>query len=190
MPGGLRQPDLPPLPELAPSPGRPSWSPAPARSPLDPATRLGRPLPRVRDATASLPEGDINNASVVLLLERGGFRALLTGDAERRSRRLLVSRGLLGAGRRPEGRPPRVRTRAPRPALLAAVRPRLRSSRPGWTTSTAIRTRTLAHLAGHVDRDPAHRSGGHDRGGERRRAARGLLGGSSRRGPAGRTGAP
>ena len=32
--------------------------------------------------SAPLPEGDINNGSVVLELELGGFSALLTGDAE------------------------------------------------------------------------------------------------------------
>ncbi len=52
--------------------------------------------PTQADADAPLPEGDINNGSVVLLLEMGGFSALLTGDAEAPVETVLVSRGLVG----------------------------------------------------------------------------------------------
>jgi competence protein ComEC len=52
--------------------------------------------PSRADADAPLPEGDINNGSVVLLLELGGFSALLTGDAEAPVEAALVARGLVG----------------------------------------------------------------------------------------------
>ncbi len=52
--------------------------------------------PAQADAEAPLPEGDINNGSIVMLLEMGGFSALLTGDAEAPIEAALVSRGLLG----------------------------------------------------------------------------------------------
>ena len=52
--------------------------------------------PTQADAEAPLPEGDINNGSVVLLLEMGGFSALLTGDAESPIETALVGRGQLG----------------------------------------------------------------------------------------------
>jgi len=63
---------------------------------LGPAARLRVLYPGPDDLAAALPEDDINNASVVLLLESGGFRALLTGDAEAPVERLLLERGLLG----------------------------------------------------------------------------------------------
>ena len=53
--------------------------------------------PAQADAEAPLPEGDINNGSVVLRLEFGGFSALLTGDAEAPIESALASRGLLEA---------------------------------------------------------------------------------------------
>jgi competence protein ComEC len=53
--------------------------------------------PTQADADAPLPEGDINNGSVVLRLELGGFAALLTGDAEAPIESVLASRGLLDA---------------------------------------------------------------------------------------------
>ncbi len=53
--------------------------------------------PTQADADAPLPEGDINNGSVVLLVEMGGFDALLTGDAEAPVETALVSRGVLGS---------------------------------------------------------------------------------------------
>jgi competence protein ComEC len=62
---------------------------------LDPSTRLELLFPSDLDATLPLPEGDINNASVVALLRHGGFTALLTGDAEAPVEALLLARGLL-----------------------------------------------------------------------------------------------
>jgi competence protein ComEC len=53
--------------------------------------------PTQADAEAPLPEGDINNGSIVLRLEFGGFAALLTGDAEAPIESALASRGLLQA---------------------------------------------------------------------------------------------
>jgi competence protein ComEC len=63
---------------------------------LDATTRLTILFPSETDAAAPLPEGDINNASVVALLEHGAFRALLTGDAEAPVESLLLARGLVG----------------------------------------------------------------------------------------------
>jgi competence protein ComEC len=63
---------------------------------LDGTTSLAILFPADADAAAPLPEGDINNASVVALLEHGTFRALLTGDAEAPVEALLLERGLLG----------------------------------------------------------------------------------------------
>lgn len=51
--------------------------------------------PTDTDASAALPDGDINNGSVVLVVRHGGFSALLTGDAEEPIESLLISRGLL-----------------------------------------------------------------------------------------------
>jgi competence protein ComEC len=51
--------------------------------------------PSSSDADSPLPEGDINNGSVVLLLEMRGFSALLTGDAEAPVETALLSRGRL-----------------------------------------------------------------------------------------------
>jgi competence protein ComEC len=62
---------------------------------LDPSTQLRILFPSGTDADAPLPEGDINNASVVALLTHGDFRALLTGDAEAPVEALLLERGLL-----------------------------------------------------------------------------------------------
>jgi competence protein ComEC len=45
--------------------------------------------------TAPLPEDDVNNASVVVLLRYGAFEALLTGDAEAPVEALLDQRGQL-----------------------------------------------------------------------------------------------
>ncbi|HEY8177341.1 MAG TPA: ComEC/Rec2 family competence protein, partial [Candidatus Limnocylindria bacterium] len=63
---------------------------------LGPAARLRVLYPSADDVAAPLPDDDINNASVVLLLESGGFRALLTGDAEAPVERRLLERGMLG----------------------------------------------------------------------------------------------
>jgi competence protein ComEC len=62
---------------------------------LDAMTQLTVLFPSQADADASLPDNDINNASVVLLLESGSFSALLTGDAETPVENLLAGRGLL-----------------------------------------------------------------------------------------------
>ena len=62
---------------------------------LDPATSVDVLYPTAADASAPLPEGDINNGSVVLVVHHGGFAALLTGDAEAPVEAILVSRGLL-----------------------------------------------------------------------------------------------
>jgi competence protein ComEC len=62
---------------------------------LDASTRVAILFPTDADAAAPLPDGDINNASVVALLENDGFRALLTGDAEAPIERLLLARGVL-----------------------------------------------------------------------------------------------
>jgi competence protein ComEC len=63
---------------------------------LDAGTALTILFPADADASAPLPEDDINNASVVALLEHGSFRALLTGDAEAPVERLMLERGVLG----------------------------------------------------------------------------------------------
>jgi competence protein ComEC len=63
---------------------------------LDPATTLTLLYPTAADVAGPLPAGDINNASVVGLLRFGGFRGLLTGDAEAPVEEMLAERGLLG----------------------------------------------------------------------------------------------
>jgi competence protein ComEC len=62
---------------------------------LDQTTTLTLLYPSADDAAAPLPEGDINNASVVGLLRSGAFSALLTGDAELPVETVLAQRGLL-----------------------------------------------------------------------------------------------
>ena len=62
---------------------------------LDATTTLTILYPTAGDVAGPLPDGDINNASVVGLLRFGGFTALLTGDAEMPVERLLAERGLL-----------------------------------------------------------------------------------------------
>ena len=52
--------------------------------------------PAQADVDAPLPDGDINNGSIVLRLAMGGFTALLTGDAEAPVEAALVSRGAVG----------------------------------------------------------------------------------------------
>jgi competence protein ComEC len=64
---------------------------------LDPVTSLEILYPAEADARAPLPEGDINNGSIVLLLRHGGFSAVLTGDAEAPVEAALVARGGLPA---------------------------------------------------------------------------------------------
>ena len=62
---------------------------------LSPTTSLDVVYPTAADAAAPLPEGDINNGSVVMVLRHGGFSALLTGDAEAPVEATLLDRGLL-----------------------------------------------------------------------------------------------
>ncbi|MCV0403374.1 MAG: DNA internalization-related competence protein ComEC/Rec2 [Chloroflexi bacterium] len=62
---------------------------------LDPSTGLEVLAPSDAAAAAPLPEGDINNGSVVLALGHGGFTALLTGDAEAPVENALVSAGIV-----------------------------------------------------------------------------------------------
>jgi competence protein ComEC len=52
--------------------------------------------PTEADALGPLPDGDINNGSVVAVLRHGGFSALLTGDAEQPIEAALLTRGVLG----------------------------------------------------------------------------------------------
>jgi len=63
---------------------------------LDGATSIEVLYPAEGDASAPLPDGDINNGSVVMLLRHGGFTALLTGDAEAPIEAALIGRGRLG----------------------------------------------------------------------------------------------
>ena len=62
---------------------------------LDATTSIEIIYPTAADAVAPLPEGDINNGSVVMLLRHGGFTALLTGDAKEPIEATLLARGLL-----------------------------------------------------------------------------------------------
>jgi competence protein ComEC len=62
---------------------------------LDAATTVHVLYPTEADATGPLPEGDINNGSIVMLLRHGRFAALLTGDAEAPIEAILEARGLL-----------------------------------------------------------------------------------------------
>jgi competence protein ComEC len=62
---------------------------------LDATTSFTLLYPTAADVAGPLPDGDINNASVVGLLRFAGFTALLTGDAEMPVERLLAERGLL-----------------------------------------------------------------------------------------------
>ena len=66
-----------------------------ARLRLDATTTVTLLYPSAKDVSGPLPEGDINNASVVGVLRIGGFAALLTGDAELPVEALLAERGLL-----------------------------------------------------------------------------------------------
>jgi competence protein ComEC len=111
---------------LADAPAAPMLQAALARAgqsfALDASTTAEIVYPAEADADAPLPEGDINNGSVVLLLRHGGFTALLTGDAEAPVEAALIGRGIL----------PRVdvlkvghhgSTSSTTPGLLAVTRP-------------------------------------------------------------------
>jgi competence protein ComEC len=62
---------------------------------LGPMARVEVLYPGPADAAAPLLEGDVNNASVVLLLRSGSFSALLTGDAEAPVEAQLLARGVI-----------------------------------------------------------------------------------------------
>ena len=62
---------------------------------LDGSTGVEVLYPSEADATAPLPEGDINNGSIVVVVRHGRFAALLTGDAEEPIEAALVGRGLV-----------------------------------------------------------------------------------------------
>jgi competence protein ComEC len=62
---------------------------------LDATTSLEVLYPGAMDAAEPLPEGDINNGSIVLVLRHGAFSALLTGDAEAPVETMLLERGLV-----------------------------------------------------------------------------------------------
>jgi competence protein ComEC len=64
---------------------------------LGDAARLAIIYPTDRDAAAPLLDADINNASIVMLLESGHFRALLTGDAKAPVEAQLLQRGIIGS---------------------------------------------------------------------------------------------
>ena len=63
---------------------------------LDPVSGLSIVYPSSADAAAALPDGDINNGSVVAELRSGRFSALLTGDAELPVEAMLLARGAVG----------------------------------------------------------------------------------------------
>ena len=62
---------------------------------LDATTSIEVLYPSEADASAPLPDGDINNGSVVLVLRSGPFTALLTGDAEEPVEAALADRGVI-----------------------------------------------------------------------------------------------
>ena len=88
---------------------------------LDPTTSVEVLYPSEADAAAPLPEGDINNGSVVLAVRHGGFSALLTGDAEAPVEAALVGRGLPTVDLLKVGH--HGSTSSTTPGMLDAVRP-------------------------------------------------------------------
>lgn len=63
---------------------------------IDGTTELDIIYPTAADANGPLPDGDINNGSIVAVLRYRRFVALLTGDAEAPIEARLAERGLLG----------------------------------------------------------------------------------------------
>ena len=63
---------------------------------LDAQTSVEVLYPSADEAAAPLPEEDINNGSIVLLVRYGGFAALLTGDAEAPVEERLLAAGRVG----------------------------------------------------------------------------------------------
>ena len=104
--------------------------------------------PTAADAAAPLPEGDINNASVVGVVRYGSFAALLTGDAELPVEMLLGTRGavpdvdLLKVGHHGS-------ESSTSPALLAASSPTVATISTGADNEYGHpHAATLASLAG------------------------------------------
>lgn len=96
---------------------------------LDVTTVFTILYPTAGDVAGPLPEGDINNASVVGLLRSGGFSALLTGDAKASVEAMLAERGLLSRvdvlkvghhGSRFSTSPPLLDATRPAAALISA----------------------------------------------------------------------
>ena len=95
---------------------------------LDATTLLTILYPTAADVAGPLPEGDINNASVVVLLRSGSFSALLTGDAEAPVEAMLAERRLLSRvdvlkvghhGSHSSSSPPLLSATRPRDALIS-----------------------------------------------------------------------
>ncbi len=96
---------------------------------LDSTTLVTLLYPTAADVAGALPQGDINNASVVALLRSGAFTALLTGDAEAPVEAMLAERGLLSRvdvlkvghhGSRSSSSPPLLDATQPGLALISA----------------------------------------------------------------------
>ena len=89
---------------------------------LDAVTSLDVVYPDAAEASAPLPDGDINNGSIVAVLRHGGFSALLTGDAK-----APVEAKLVAGGRLPGTDVLKVghhgSSSSTTPTLLAATRP-------------------------------------------------------------------
>lgn len=95
---------------------------------LDATTLLTILYPTAADVSGPLPEGDINNASVVALLRSGSFSALLTGDAEAPVEAMLAERRLLSRadvlkvghhGSHSSSSPPLLSATRPRVAMIS-----------------------------------------------------------------------